>query len=99
MSCRRSGLVAVRSQRCAIVRRPSAICYTNGSGSSRAQTVGHSLRLPHRLLPVAPHCVGWPAQAGEITPRLSLRTTVIENRYGERDPANEIDAYDPAAGG
>jgi nitroreductase/FMN reductase [NAD(P)H] len=60
----------------------------------RPQTVSDLLRLPQRVIPVAGCCVGWPAQTGEITPRLSLRTTVIENRYGERDPANEIDAYD-----
>jgi nitroreductase len=60
----------------------------------RPQTVSDLLRLPRRVIPVAGLCVGWPAQAGEITPRLSLRTTVIENGYGERDPAGEIDAYD-----
>jgi nitroreductase/FMN reductase [NAD(P)H] len=60
----------------------------------RPQTVSDLLQLPQRVIPVAGLCVGWPAQAGEITPRLSLRTTVIENRYGERDPAKEIDAYD-----
>jgi len=58
------------------------------------QTVSDLLRLPQRVVPVAGLCVGWPAQAGEITPRLSLRTTVIENSYAERDPAKEIDAYD-----
>jgi nitroreductase len=58
------------------------------------RTVSDLLRLPHRVVPVAGLCVGWPAQTGEITPRLSLRTTVIENRYGERDAAGEIDAYD-----
>ena len=58
------------------------------------QTVSDLLRLPQRVIPVAGLCVGWPAQAGEITPRLSLRTTVIENSYGERDLAKEIDAYD-----
>jgi nitroreductase/FMN reductase [NAD(P)H] len=58
------------------------------------QTVSDLLRLPQRVIPVAGFCVGWPAQAGEITPRLSLRTTVIENSYGERDFAKEIDAYD-----
>jgi nitroreductase len=58
------------------------------------QTVSDLLRLPCRVIPVAGLCVGWPAQAGEITPRLSLRTTVIENSYGERDSAKEIDAYD-----
>jgi nitroreductase/FMN reductase [NAD(P)H] len=60
----------------------------------RPQTVSDLLRLPQRVIPVAGCCVGWPAQAGEITPRLSLRTTVIENGYGERDPTKEIDAYD-----
>ncbi len=58
------------------------------------QTVSDLLRLPRRVIPVAGLCVGWPAQAGEITPRLSLRTTVIENSYGERELAKEIDAYD-----
>jgi nitroreductase len=52
------------------------------------------LRLPERSVPIAGLCVGWPAQEGEITPRLSLQTTVIENAYGERDLAGEIDAYD-----
>ena len=58
------------------------------------QTVSDLLRLPRRVIPVAGLCVGWPAQGGEITPRLSLRTTVIENSYGERDLAKEIEAYD-----
>jgi FMN reductase [NAD(P)H] len=60
----------------------------------RPQTVSDLLRLPQRVIPVAGLCVGWPAETGEITPRLSLRTTVIENGYGERDPAGEIEAYD-----
>ena len=58
------------------------------------QTVSDLLQLPRRVIPVAGLCVGWPAQGGEITPRLSLRTTVIENSYGERDLAKEIEAYD-----
>ena len=58
------------------------------------QVVSDALNLPDRVIPVAGLCVGWPAQAGEITPRLSLDTTVVENNYGERDLAGEIDAYD-----
>jgi nitroreductase len=58
------------------------------------QTVGDLLNLPDRVFPVAGLCVGWPKQAGEITPRLSLSTTVVENRYGLGDVAAEIDAYD-----
>jgi nitroreductase len=58
------------------------------------QIVSDALGLPPRVIAVAGLCVGWPAQAGEITPRLSLGTTVIENRYRARDLAGEIDAYD-----
>jgi nitroreductase/FMN reductase [NAD(P)H] len=60
----------------------------------RPHIVGDLLRLPQRVVPVAGLCVGWPAQEGEITPRLSLATTVVENAYGERSLAGEIDAYD-----
>jgi nitroreductase len=60
----------------------------------RPQIVSDLLRLPQRVVPVAGLCVGWPAQEGEITPRLSLMTTVVENAYGERNLAGEIGAYD-----
>jgi nitroreductase/FMN reductase [NAD(P)H] len=59
-----------------------------------AGTVSTLLRLPDRIVPVAGLCVGWPAQGGEITPRLSLTTTVIQDRYQDQDPAPEIQAYD-----
>jgi nitroreductase len=58
------------------------------------RVVAKALNLPKRTVPIAGLCVGWPAQAGEITPRLSLSTTVVEDRYNERDLAPEIDAYD-----
>jgi FMN reductase [NAD(P)H] len=57
-------------------------------------TVSKLLQLPERTVPVAGLCVGWPAQAGEITPRLSLQTTVVPDHYRSRDLAAEIDAYD-----
>jgi hypothetical protein len=57
------------------------------------RTVSNLLQ-PDRVVPVAGICVGWPAQGGEITPRLSLNTTVIENKYDARDLTAEIDAYD-----
>jgi nitroreductase len=58
------------------------------------RTVSDLLHLPDRVIPVAGLCVGWPAQAGDITPRLALQTTVIENSYGRRDLGAEIEAYD-----
>jgi nitroreductase len=58
------------------------------------QVVSDLLRLPKRAVPIAGLCVGWPTRSGEITPRLSLSTTLIEDAYGERDLASEIDAYD-----
>ncbi len=58
------------------------------------QVVSDLLRMPDRVIPVAGLCVGWPAQAGEITPRLSLGTTLVENAYGGRDLAAELDASD-----
>ena len=58
------------------------------------RTVSDLLHLPNRVIPVAGLCVGWPAQPGDITPRLSLGTTLIDNSYGKRDLAGEIDAYD-----
>lgn len=60
----------------------------------RPQVVSDLLRLPQRVIPVAGLCMGWPVQEGEITPRLSLATTVVENAYGECNLAGEIDAYD-----
>jgi nitroreductase/FMN reductase [NAD(P)H] len=38
--------------------------------------------------------VGWPAESGEITPRLSLATTLIRDSYPPRNLAAEIEAYD-----
>jgi nitroreductase len=60
----------------------------------RPDVVSDLLRLPSRAVPVAGLCVGWQAQPGGITPRLSLKTTLHHDRYGERDVAPEIDAYD-----
>jgi len=56
--------------------------------------VAKALNLPPRTVPIAGLCVGWPEQPGEITPRLSLSTTMIENHYGDRDLIGEIEAYD-----
>jgi hypothetical protein len=61
-------------------------------GEDFEQVVSELLYLPDRAFPIAGLCVGWPAQPGEITPRLSLQTTVIADGYSARDLAAEIDA-------
>jgi len=58
------------------------------------QAVSELLHLPSRTFPIAGLCVGWPAQAREITPRLSLQTMAIADSYGAHDLASEIGAYD-----
>jgi nitroreductase/FMN reductase [NAD(P)H] len=59
-----------------------------------AATVSELLRLPDRIIPVAGMCLGWPAEAGGVTPRLDLAMTLHEDRYDEGDLAARIEAYD-----
>ena len=56
--------------------------------------VSEMLRLPQRVIPVAGLTVGWPAEPGHISPRLSLSSTVHDGQYDEGDLAQRIDAYD-----
>jgi FMN reductase [NAD(P)H] len=61
---------------------------------NRPETVSRVLELPEGVFPVAGLCVGYPAEAGRITPRLALNVTVHQNRYTESDLPEKIDAYD-----
>jgi nitroreductase/FMN reductase [NAD(P)H] len=56
--------------------------------------VSELLALPERVIPVAGLSVGWPAEAGHISPRLSLDTALHHDRHHEGDLAARIDAYD-----
>jgi nitroreductase/FMN reductase [NAD(P)H] len=56
--------------------------------------VSELLALPDRVIPLAGMCVGWPAEAGYITPRLSLASTLHVDRYDDSDFEARIDAYD-----
>jgi nitroreductase len=60
----------------------------------RADVVSELLALPARVIPVAGLCVGWPAEAGQVTPRLGLETTLHEDRYRSKELVQQIDAYD-----
>ncbi len=59
-----------------------------------AATISEMFALPEKVIPIAGMCVGWPAEQGGITPRLSLETTVHEESFSETDVTKEIDAYD-----
>jgi nitroreductase/FMN reductase [NAD(P)H] len=59
-----------------------------------ARVISDMLELPAKVVPVAGMCVGWPAEEGGITPRLSLDVTIHEERFTEKGLAAKIDAYD-----
>jgi nitroreductase/FMN reductase [NAD(P)H] len=59
-----------------------------------AMVISEMLQLPAKVIPVAGMCVGWPAEEGGITPRLSLDVTLHEERFTESNLAGKIDAYD-----
>jgi FMN reductase [NAD(P)H] len=61
---------------------------------NRPDTVSGMLELPEGVFPVAGLCVGYPAEAGRITPRLALNVTVHRDRYSESDLREKIDADD-----
>ncbi len=61
---------------------------------NRADTVSGVLELPQGVFPVAGLCAGYPAEAGRMTPRLSLNVTVHEDRYSESELREKIEAYD-----
>jgi len=59
-----------------------------------ARAVSEMLALPPRVIPIAGLCVGWPAEAGSITPRLGLEVTLHQDRYAAEDVMRHIEAYD-----
>jgi nitroreductase len=59
-----------------------------------ASAISELLKLPEKVVPIAGMCIGWPAEAGGISPRLSLETTVHQERYAESDLGRQIDSYD-----
>ena len=59
-----------------------------------AEDVSQWLGLPDRVIPFAGFCLGWPAQEGQISPRLPYDVTVHSNRLAETDLLARIDGYD-----
>ena len=61
---------------------------------NRSDVVSRLLALPEGVFPVAGLCVGYPAEAGRMSPRLSLTVTVHKDRYDEAGMKERIEAYD-----
>ena len=59
-----------------------------------ARAVSELLELPQKVVPIAGMCLGWPAENGVLTPRLSLPTTVHHERFDDGDLAAQVGAYD-----
>jgi nitroreductase len=59
-----------------------------------ARIISDMLALPERVIPVAGLCVGWPAEAGHITPRLGLDVTVHADRYAAGELSRQLEQYD-----
>jgi nitroreductase/FMN reductase [NAD(P)H] len=61
---------------------------------NHAVRISELLELPERIVPVAGLAVGWPAEAGRISPRLSIEVTLHTDRYDADGQDAGIDAYD-----
>jgi nitroreductase/FMN reductase [NAD(P)H] len=59
-----------------------------------AQRVSELLELPDKVIPVAGMGLGWPSEKGNLSPRLSLASSVHEDRYDEGDLAQRLAAFD-----
>lgn len=57
------------------------------------QVVVEQLALPDLVLPLFGMCLGWPAAAPEVKPRLPLELILHQDRYRDPDDA-ELAAYD-----
>src|SRR5581483_3763500 len=56
---------------------------------NHAAKIDAMLELPAQVIPFAGLCLGWPADAAQISPRQPLALTLHENRY---TPASDLDA-------
>jgi nitroreductase len=61
---------------------------------NHSREVSDLLELPDRVVPIAGMTVGWPADAGYVSPRLPLAVTVHEDRYDDHAFEREVDGYD-----
>ncbi len=61
---------------------------------NHAARVSELLGLPDHVFPIAGMTLGWPADEGEVSLRLSLDVTVHKDRFDEEDLQRHMGAYD-----
>ncbi len=61
---------------------------------NHAERISALLEMPDWVFPIAGLCVGYPADAHRIVPRLSLDTTIHVDTYCEQGLGSQIDDYD-----
>ncbi len=61
---------------------------------NRAEEVSDLLALPQHVFPLAGLCLGWPAEAPNLRPRLPLSVTLHEERYSDEGLLEAVEAYD-----
>ena len=79
------------------VRAAAAVgvgCCPISTVRNHAATISRLLSLPDWVFPLAGLCVGYPAAAGQISPRLPLGVTVHVDRFDESDLTARIEGYD-----
>ena len=59
-----------------------------------AEEISDILKLPDYVFPVAGIGMGWPQNRPDVSPRLSLTTTVHRNVFNEANIEQQIDEYD-----
>ena len=87
--------VALAAQNCAVAAEALGlgVCYI-GAVRNDPQTVSELLELPELVYPVFGMCLGWPAQAPEVKPRLPLSLVLRQDRYQDPGALEGIKEYD-----
>ena len=65
---------------------------------NHCDTINDILRLPDHVFPTAGLCIGWPAENGRISSRLSLNSTIHHGQHDDADWQEQIRDYDVRRG-
>jgi len=87
--------VALFAQNCAVAAESAGlgICYIGGIRND-PERVSALLNLPDQVYPVFGFCLGYPAQAPEVKPRLPLSVILKQEQYQNSDDTKGVPEYD-----